>query len=302
LECRSWEQFRAMMRPKLNSKQVSSHLLSHNKREIQSSSTSKRKAISKPIAGVVFENIENISKITSDNDKPGKNAISETPLQEYDRPEPPSQVEHKHCGPKYTFNTEIPEKYDDLYICVLPRDPQWLYVYWEFPDGSKGSQKKVLKKDFDSTQLILRVKETPSELQKKQETYFDVPISVTDNNWYVKIPEAGCNCVIEYGQLSSDGSFTAIASTSHFTPPSDSKVKKQSLDECLTTQSQQLIDFTCDTSAVQNITRFHDRSKTIPAGRSNKETSGSLHPSKTTKPVYGSNGQEIRYFGSAVID
>lgn len=297
-----WELFRAMMRSKANSKQISNPLLSNNQREIQSSPTSKRKAISKPISSIVFDNSEEISKTASSSKKPEKTTISDNSLQEICPCVPPSQVEQKPCGPRYTFNTDIPEKYDDFYMCVLPRDPQWLYVYWEFPDGSKGSSEKILRKDFDPAQWILRVKDTPSEPQNKKETHFDVPISATNNNWYVKIPETVYNCVIECGQLSSDGSFTPVASTSLFTPPSNSTVKNQSSEECLTIQSQQLIDLTCDTNAVQNIAKFHDRSKTIPSERSNKELSDSIVPSKTAPLGYDSNGQEIRYFGSAAIN
>ena len=209
--------------------------------------------------------------------------------------------EQKHPGPRYSFSTEIPDKYDDFYICALPRDPQWLYVYWEFPDGPKGSSEIQFNSRQDATQWVLRVKETPGDTQEKK-SQFDVPISATDNNWYVKIPEAGNTCVIECGQLSGDGSFISHASTSHFNPPAHSSVKSQSTDECPTTQSQQLIDFTCDTSAVQNIARYHDRSKTIPFERSNRGTVELEQINITSRSEKSSDGQEMRYFGSAAIN
>jgi hypothetical protein len=277
-------------------------LCPHDQYEIDDSSISKSKAISKPIGGIIFEDNKKIPKTTKKKKIPQKTTVSGTSLQKHRGSEPPHPILKNPSGPRYSFNSEIPEKYDDFYICVLPRDPQWLYVYWEFPDGSKGSSDKILRKDFDSAQWILRVKEAPSEPQNNVATHFDVPISVNANNWYVKIPQKGCDCVIECGKLSSDGSFTSLASTSHFTPPSDPTVKNQPFDESKTTQSQLLIDFTCDTNAVQNIARFHDRSKTVPANRSNKEPSDSLLINKTTQSKYGSDGQESRYFGSASID
>ena len=249
----------------------------------------------------MFEKSDPLLNLATDKMLSEKIDLADTLPSECSATEQTSPKEQNHPGPRYSFSTEIPDKYDDFYICALPRDPEWLYVYWEFPDGPKGSSEIQFNGKQDAAQWVLRVKETPDDPQEKN-TQFDVPISVTDNNWYVKIPEAGNTCVIECGQLSGDGSFISHASTSHFTPPAPSSVKNQSPEECLTTQSQQLIDFTCDTSAVQNITRYHDRSKTIPSERSNRGIDELNQINTTTRSEKFSDGQEIRYFGSAAIN
>lgn len=66
--------------------------------------------------------------------------------------------------PKYRFNSDIPEKYNETYVCTLPVNPGNFFTYWEYiPDEPARDDSKSRNDD----KLILRFK-------KADPIFFDI--------------------------------------------------------------------------------------------------------------------------------
>lgn len=88
----------------------------------------------------------------------------------------------------------LPERYNETKITLLLRDPQWAFAYWDVQDSLLTSYKR--KTGFEK--LFLRVYElSPNDFMMKVLDFFDIPVKLTDNKWYINLPKAGRDYYIE---------------------------------------------------------------------------------------------------------
>jgi hypothetical protein len=175
-----------------------------------------------PVSGIVFEkeffdemNITSnpdmeLSLNTSDENHSGDDgpAHKSAPVADSDAQNNPS------TGPRYTFSTDIPETYDDFYLCVLPRDPDMLYVYWELPDGTRSEKHTFQELAPTKEQLVLRVKgQTIDNKETHVSNSYDVPIQMNAADSYVHVPAGAHQCSVECGIVNEWGHFRP------YTPP-----------------------------------------------------------------------------------
>jgi hypothetical protein len=161
-------------------------------------------------------------------------------------------------GPRYTFSTEIPETYDDFFIRAIPRDPEWLYVYWELPSGKTGKTLvEANHRQKNENQFILRLKESSTRGEHSLQQYnntasIDLPVDLNKNYHYVKIPVPGKAYTVECGEIKSGGAFFPVSGTSFMSPPAD----LQSIDMSIFNElvsTEQINNFSKNTGAVQSI-------------------------------------------------
>jgi len=114
---------------------------------------------------------------------------------------------------------DFPEFYDETYIRALPRDPLWLYVYWELSSETKLWIKEQLGADFGNTRTILRLHLLPLLQGQKP---IDFPIGSSAANWYIKVPTPGQKYVIEYGYMLPNDIFFSVTQTEPLPVPRDS--------------------------------------------------------------------------------
>jgi hypothetical protein len=85
----------------------------------------------------------------------------------------------------------FPERYNDMRIVLMLRDPFWAFVYWDI----KGGTLKSVKKEHDADNVVLRVLRvkklrsprgvsSPAILDS-----FDIPIDLGDSSRYITIPQ-----------------------------------------------------------------------------------------------------------------
>ncbi|TXT41866.1 MAG: hypothetical protein FD137_2516 [Spirochaetes bacterium] len=99
--------------------------------------------------------------------------------------------EKKLSGPSYVPFTShalkgIPERYNETMIRVLPRDPAWIYAYWDIAEHKRNA---LAEEGLDES-LFLRVSEINSHHDHKRD-FFDIPITLDDWKWYINIPQPG---------------------------------------------------------------------------------------------------------------
>jgi hypothetical protein len=113
-------------------------------------------------------------------------------------------------GPKYFFHTDIPDTYNETYMRAIPRDPEWLFVYWEISGPSMNDLKRKMgDTEFGSSKKLLRLCDVTGIHYNGSNAgrYTDIEINNIANNWYVKVPETGRAYVVECGFLTSHGRF-----------------------------------------------------------------------------------------------
>jgi hypothetical protein len=114
------------------------------------------------------------------------------------------------AGPKYFFETDIPDSYNETYMRALPRDPQWLFAYWEISESKRNELRANMGESaFSSAKRIVRLIDVTDINYDgaNAERYVDIEINGFANNWYVQVPESGRSYVLELGFLSTTGKF-----------------------------------------------------------------------------------------------
>jgi len=89
----------------------------------------------------------------------------------------------------------LPEQYHITYLDVLPRDPQWVYVFWEI----KAMERERHEMDPRFEGYALKVLENKKPNAGSTENHadngfresFTVPVGKEDKSWYLSFPEAG---------------------------------------------------------------------------------------------------------------
>lgn len=97
----------------------------------------------------------------------------------------------------------IPERYQQTEAVLMVRDPNWAFAYWEIAEQRQAE----LMLDQDFGQLVIRVHDV--ELidfdGSNSNSYFDIPIQLTDSSWYIYLPHPDCAYLFELGLISRQG-------------------------------------------------------------------------------------------------
>ncbi|MBD3422800.1 MAG: DUF4912 domain-containing protein [Chitinivibrionales bacterium] len=113
-------------------------------------------------------------------------------------------------GPRYTFGDDIPQVYNKDYMRALPRDPEWVYVYWEITARLAESIRNRMGDHLyhQSTRILRMLDVTDIEFSGANAwRCIDTEINPYANNWYVKAPESGRAYLVQAGHLAPDGTF-----------------------------------------------------------------------------------------------
>lgn len=112
-------------------------------------------------------------------------------------------------GPKYFFHSDISDTYNETYMRLIPRDPEWLFVYWEISEPSMNELKRKMGDEFASNKKLLRLCDVTGIHYNGSNagSYTDIEINGIANNWYLKVPETGRAYVVECGFLTSQGRY-----------------------------------------------------------------------------------------------
>lgn len=97
---------------------------------------------------------------------------------------------------------DLPDGYSESRIMLLPRDPQWSYVYWDVPNDHKDELRRqggnqLALRLYDVTGIDPNVR-APHSLQ-------EYPCDEMAREWYLPIPVSDRSYVVELGYLAMDG-------------------------------------------------------------------------------------------------
>lgn len=103
---------------------------------------------------------------------------------------------------------DLPEGYGESRIVLMPRDPQWAYVYWDIPNGhreemrSQGGSRLALR-FYDVTDINLE-HQSPHSLQQYE-------VDELAREWYLPVPVSDRDYVTEIGYVTNDGRWLILS-------------------------------------------------------------------------------------------
>lgn len=103
---------------------------------------------------------------------------------------------------------ELPSGYGESRIVLLPRDPQWAYVYWDIPNEHKeqlrhqGGSRLALR-FYDVTDVDLDC-QSPHSLQQYE-------CDEMSRDWHLPIPVSDRDYIVEIGYVCNDGRWLILA-------------------------------------------------------------------------------------------
>jgi hypothetical protein len=96
----------------------------------------------------------------------------------------------------------LPDGYGEDRLVLLPRDPHWLYAYWDLKNETKDSARSKGGKNLSLRLFELR----DGELEPMAEHW----CQELTRSWYVQVPSPGQTYVAEIGYRAIDGSWLRL--------------------------------------------------------------------------------------------
>jgi len=113
----------------------------------------------------------------------------------------------------------LPQEYGVTMAALMPRDPNWMFVYWEITPNSKARLARERGHDiFEKGRQVLRVYDI-AHVDGHTGKHFDVPVMLDANNWYIHVEAGGGSYSCELGLALPDGNFIGIVKTNPVTLP-----------------------------------------------------------------------------------
>ncbi|WGT67889.1 DUF4912 domain-containing protein [cyanobacterium endosymbiont of Epithemia clementina EcSB] len=112
---------------------------------------------------------------------------------------------------------DLPDGYGESRIVILPRDPQWAYVYWDVPNSDKEELRRQ-----GGQQLALRLYDV-TDIDLNNQNPHSIQEYLCDDHsqeWYLPIPVSDRDYVLDIGYRCFDGRWLVLArSASVHIPP-----------------------------------------------------------------------------------
>ncbi len=122
------------------------------------------------------------------------------------------QLNNKNNKPDSDYKS-LPESYGNTEAALLPRDPNWMFIYWEITANSKANIAREHGHDvFEKARHVIRVYDV-SHSSVDGQKYFDIPAMIDARSWYINVQDGGRTYCCEVGLVLPDGRFIAIVKT-----------------------------------------------------------------------------------------
>lgn len=120
---------------------------------------------------------------------------------------------------------KLPEEYGQTLIVLLPRDPQWIFSYWEISTKVRDDVKnKYGQNIFQKAKPTIRVYDVTNVnfTGTNANSYFDVFITGEAKNWYIYVGRPKRHYCADLGLLLDNGEFITLARSNVIATPAGS--------------------------------------------------------------------------------
>jgi len=117
---------------------------------------------------------------------------------------------------------ELPRSYGTDRLVLLPRDPWWLFAYWEITPASRVEALRALGDEAAGTREVLRVYDvTFIEFDGQNAwSWFDVDFAPGAESWYVNVGKPATSYCAELGLRTASGRFLPLVRAATVQTPS----------------------------------------------------------------------------------
>jgi hypothetical protein len=113
------------------------------------------------------------------------------------------------------LNHNLPLRYNDNRIAIMPRDPWWIYTYWDITQSRVDEVVNAIALDQrNDLKWVLRVHDVSgiSNFNGSNSRYFfDMDINFEANNWYLNVNQPERSWCVEIGLINAEGKFFLVA-------------------------------------------------------------------------------------------
>ncbi|MCL2485363.1 MAG: DUF4912 domain-containing protein [Endomicrobia bacterium] len=115
----------------------------------------------------------------------------------------------------------LPDSYDETKVVLLPRDPVWIYVYWDISSHTKNEFLKKYKDVFDPSSISVRVYDVTDVAfnGSNANRYFDVKVNSNALSWYINVGEFNRSWCVDLGYVLKNGDFVTISRSNSMAMP-----------------------------------------------------------------------------------
>jgi len=118
---------------------------------------------------------------------------------------------------------DIPSGYGTTESYLLPKDPAWMFLFWEITSNTFDYVRAQYGQDtLNTSRTIIRLYDiTGVEFfdGNNANTYYDMPVMLDAKSWYIHAPKAGCSYIADIGFLTAQGQFILLTRTNPITLP-----------------------------------------------------------------------------------
>ena len=118
---------------------------------------------------------------------------------------------------------DIPAGYGKTESFLLPKDPAWLFLFWEITPGTLDFIKEQYSENtLKNARTVIRLHDVTgvSLFDGTNATcYYDMPVIFEARSWYINAPESGRAYVADLGYLTADGQFILVSRSNQTTLP-----------------------------------------------------------------------------------
>jgi len=112
----------------------------------------------------------------------------------------------------------LPRGYGKTMAALLPRDPEWMFAYWEITDETRAAVAAGHGADiFARGRQVLRLFDLSAS--GGAPGHFDVPVLFEAGSWYVHAPAGGRDYRCEAGLVTPAGEFIGLAASNTVSLP-----------------------------------------------------------------------------------
>lgn len=113
----------------------------------------------------------------------------------------------------------LPEGYGKTTAILLPRDPNWMFLYWEITPGAKALMAREYGPDiFKKSLQVLRVYDA-EPAGESGPGYSDLPVELEAGSRYLRVQNGGRTYYCELGLVPPAGVFLVIVKSNAVTLP-----------------------------------------------------------------------------------
>lgn len=119
---------------------------------------------------------------------------------------------------------DIPSGYGKTESFLLPKDPAWLFLFWEITQSTLDCVKNQYGQDtLEKAQAVIRLHDVTGVTLfdgSNSVRFYDMPVIFEARSWYINVPQSGRVYLAELGYVTQDGQFILISrSNSTSVPP-----------------------------------------------------------------------------------